>query len=47
MFEPPVTNIISKTGKKNFDNVQLPKVVAYVEKDSQGLFEACFNSNTA
>ncbi|XP_065056326.1 calsequestrin-2-like [Rhopilema esculentum] len=35
MFEQPVTNIISKTGKKNFDNVQLPKVVAYVEKEGQ------------
>jgi len=33
-LEPPVNNIVSKTGKKFFDAVQLPKVIAYIGKDS-------------
>ena len=31
-----MTDIVSKTGKKAFDAVQLPKVIAFVQKDSPG-----------
>ena len=33
---------MSKTAKKFFDAVQLPKVIAYVERDSQGMVSIYF-----
>jgi len=35
MLSAPLTVIISKTEKKTFDSVDLPKVLAYVKKDSK------------
>ena len=42
MFEPAVTDVVSKTGKKSFDAVQIPKVIAFIQKDSPGNFPRMF-----
>ena len=37
-----MTDVVSKTGKKTFDAVQIPKVIAFIQKNSPGNFPKIF-----
>ena len=37
MLQPAVTEIIGKTQKKQYDQLDTPKVIGYFEKDSKGV----------
>jgi hypothetical protein len=37
MLQPAVTEIIGKTQKKQYDQLDMPKLIGYFEKDSKGM----------